>query len=118
MAEAVQLFGSKNGHHMVASDVHLIGERKPCQPHFCQGLPEFVTEYRRQLGEDHSLASTSIGIAYLKLLGYLRTNSGHIARKEVLKLLQKYDKTRTSDGNVLITLLDVIAGKFRLVKWF
>lgn len=51
-----------------------------------------------------------MAIAYLKLLNHIRTNSAHITRKDVLKLLQKYHKSRGNDGNVMITLLDVIAG--------
>ena len=99
-----------NGQEMIALNLHFIAEKKPCEPHFCQSLSDFVKEYKNSLAEDQSLAKTSIGVAYLRFLGYLRTNSGKITRKEVLKLLKTYFKHRHQDGNVFITLLDAIAG--------
>src|SRR5699024_3212434 len=53
---------------------------------------------------------TSIGVAYLRLLEYFRVNSGTVTKKDVAKLLKKYFKTRHTDGNVFITLLDAVAG--------
>ena len=111
ISQAVYLFG----HHIRSKPMASIGpshfqaERKPCQPHFCQSLPEFIQEYKRSLAEDHSLATNSMSVAFLRLLNYIRINSHKINRKDVAKLLQQLEKSRENDGNVWSTLMDTIA---------
>lgn len=92
---------------------HFQVERKPCQPHFCKSLLEFIIEYQDLLSDDKSLATTSISIAYLRLLDYIRINSGQINRKEVVKILSKYHQSRAKNGNVIKTLLDAIASSLQ-----
>lgn len=108
--QVVEQYGQNNKQSMVEVNVHLIAERKPCHPHLCYTLQKFVSEYKKELAEDNSLATNALGVAYLKFLNYIRTNSANIKRKEVLKLLQKYHQSINNDGNVYITLMDTIAG--------
>lgn len=91
--------------------VHLVGEQRPCSPHYCHtNLAQLVAENRVALCESKSLASTSHGVAYLKLVNYIRVNADRLERKEFEQLLKKYYANRDKDGNVYITLLDALAG--------
>lgn len=111
ISQAVYLFG----HHVRSKSMaslgpsHFQAERKPCQPHFCQSLSEFIQEYKRSLAEDHSLATNSMSVAFLRLLNYIRINSHKISRKDVAKLLQQLEKSRRNDDNIWSTLMDTIA---------
>ncbi|OTF81732.1 hypothetical protein BLA29_003245 [Euroglyphus maynei] len=111
ISQAVYLFG----HHIRSKSMASIGpshfqaERKPCQPHFCQSFSEFIQEYKRSLAEDHSLATNSMSVAFLRLLNYIRINSHKINRKDMSKLLQQLEKSRKNDGNVWSTVMDAIA---------
>lgn len=115
MQQAVEQYGQQHKKSLTKVDVHMIGERKPCQPHLCDSLGKFISDYQKQLSEN-SLATNALSGAYLKFINFFRINSDKIQRKEVLKLLQKYYKSTSQDGNVYVTLLDVIAGKFSFIS--
>lgn len=112
ISQAVHLFGNlirRNKSMVYLGLPHFQVERKSCQPHFCKSLLEFINEYQDLLSDDKLLATTSVSIAYLRLLDYIRINSGQINRKEVVRILNKYHQSRAKNGNVIKTLLDGIA---------
>lgn len=115
--EAIALYSSSLNDGKTLHEIepaHFIAEQKPCEPHLCQDLFSAVTEDRKSLSDDEHLATTPLSVVYLRLVNYLRTNSQRINRKDVHKMLVKYAKSGNQDGNVFLTLLDVIAGQLKL----
>lgn len=90
--------------------LHFIAEKVPCEPHFCLGFEDFIKAHEKQLSEDHSMATQSLSIAYLRFLNFIRANSSSISKKQVYDILSKYHKSSSKDGKVVNTILDAVSG--------
>lgn len=111
LSEVLEHYSHSSKQEYRQMPVHLVGEERPCSPSFChKQLAQIVADNRASLAEGTSLATVRHGVGYLKLMNYIRVNADRLKQQEFEDLLKKYAANRAKDGNVYITLLDVIAG--------